>query len=192
MRWALPRIPWAMALIALALSVIGPGLAQSQQSDGETTVEISDFVGEWQGMGILETEDSLFFAMNRRDLDVIISGSEREFTVEWTTITRSGTNPDDPEIRRNSSSLTFRPADHPNVFEARSSGSPLNGDVMSWARLNGQTLSVYQMSITEGGGYSVATYDRTLTDDAMQLRFVRLQDGQPTREVNGQLSQVEQ
>lgn len=186
-----PRRHWVLVLLAFAVILVGPARAQDpQENEEEPTVTIADFEGTWQGMGVLETEDSLFFAMNRRDLDVSVSGDEDRFTVEWTTITRSGENPDDPDIRRESASLTFSPADHPHVYEASSSGNPLDGDPMSWARLHGQTLSVYQMVITEGGGYSVSTYDRTLMDGGMLLRFVRLQDGQPVREVNGQLTRV--
>ena len=185
--------------VVLSAVMIAFGQAGAQDDDAEPieaplerppTLEIADFVGEWQGMGILETEDSLFFSMNRRDIDVRIEGNNSRFTVEWTAVTRSGNNPDDPEIRRESASLTFTPSDHPHVYEASTSADPLGGGVLSWARLHGETLSVYQMAILEDGGYSVATYDRTLVNNELQLRFVRLQDGQPVRQVNGQLSRV--
>lgn len=189
---ALPRTYRILPLLAAMVIVAGVASAQNKQSESaEPTVTISDFAGTWQGMGILETEDSLFFAMNRRDLDVTISGDNREFTVEWTTVTRSGDDPDDPTIRRDTASLDFSPADHPHVYEADSSENPLDGGTMSWARLHGQTLSVYRMAITEDGGYSIANYDRTLADGDLLLRYVRLEDGQPVREVNGQLTRVE-
>lgn len=192
MERAISRRRWLLALVAAIVLPLGAALAQNATpEDTEPTVAIADFVGTWQGMGVLETEDSLFFAMNRRDLDVTIDGDDRRFTVEWTTVRRSGDDPDAPEIRRESASLTFTPADHPYVYEAASSESPLDGGTMSWARLHGQTLSVYEMAITEDGGYAVSTYDRTLSEGGdMALRFVRLQDGQPVREVNGQLSRV--
>lgn len=192
MERAISRRNWLLAVLLALVLPFGTALAQTETPESpEPTVAISDFVGNWQGMGVLETEDSLFFAMNRRDLDVTIDGDDRRFTVEWTTVRRSGDDPDAPEIRRESASLTFSSADHPHVYEASSSESPLDGGTMSWARLHGQTLSVYQMAITEGGGYAVSTYDRTLLDGGdMALRFVRLEDGEPVREVNGQLSRV--
>jgi hypothetical protein len=184
------RLARLLTIMILAVGLAGPLALSAQAQDGEAA-SLADFEGRWVGSGLLDTQDSLFMSMNRRDLDVTIEPFSGGFEVSWTTVSRGG-DPEDPELERESSALTFYETDRPGVYEADDSGNPLDGYVMSWARLHGQTLSVYQMGIVEDGGYEVASYDRTLTGPgSMDLHFRRLRDGEPVRAVNGRLTREE-
>lgn len=165
-----------LVLIALA----GPAIAQN-------ALPIRAFAGTWEGVGLAENSDSLYFGVTTRDLNVRITPRDRGFELYWTTLIRSGGRPDNPDERRREASLTFRPTDTPGVFEAESSENPLNGGVLSWARLHGNTLSVYQMTLNAEGGYEITSYDRTLTGAGLDFTFRRIRDGGPVRTVEGRL-----
>ncbi|MEE8270699.1 MAG: hypothetical protein V3R98_03060 [Alphaproteobacteria bacterium] len=145
------------------------------------------FFGTWQGHGVAENADSLYFAITTRDLDVVIKPDGDGFEITWTTVIRSGGDPNDPDVRRREATLEFRATDRPAVFEAESSGNPLEGDVLSWARITENTLTVYQMVLNDGGGYDLTSYDRTISDLGMELVFRRLRDGDAVRSVTGRL-----
>ena len=172
------------ALLAACLMLLGSAAVRAQD------LPISAFAGTWQGSGVAENADSLFFAVTTRDFDVVIEEAGDGFTVTWTTIIHSGGDPDDPDIRRREASLTFQPSDRPGVYESTDSGDPLEGGVLSWARITGNTLSVHQMALNDGGGFELTTYDRTITSLGMDLDFRRLRDGQEVRSVTGRLIKV--
>ena len=171
-----------MALCAVLLVVVAPrsGFAQS-------FLPIAAFAGTWEGVGVAENSDSLYFGVSTRDLNVRITPSGRGFEVFWTTLVRGGGSPENPDTRRREATLVFAATDDPQIFEAEGSGSPISGGVMSWARLHGQTLSIYQMTLNERGGYELTSYDRTLTGVGMEFAFRRLRDGEPVRTVTGRL-----
>lgn len=151
---------------------------------------ITAFYGTWQGAGVAESADSLYFAMTARDFDVVISAAGDGFAITWTTVIHSGGDPSNPDVRRRESSLTFEPSGRPGVYEATNSGNPVDGEVLSWARIDGNTLSVHQMTLNDGGGFDLSTYNRTLTSLGMELDFQRLRDGEQIRSVTGRLIKV--
>ena len=151
---------------------------------------IEAFFGFWQGNGVAENADSLYFAVTTRDFDVRIEPADGGFRITWTTIIRSGGDPNNPDVRRREATLTFRPSDRPDVFEATASRNPLEGGVMSWARIEENTLSVYQMTLNDRGGYELTSYDRTLSGVGMELAFRRLRDGEEVRTVTGRLIKI--
>ena len=172
------------ALLSAVLLMFGTLTARAQD------LPISAFYGTWQGNGIAENADSLYFAITTRDFDVVIRESGSGFTVTWTTVIRSGGDPNNPDVRRREASLTFRPTDRPGVYESTDSGDPLDGEVLSWARISGNTLSVHQMTLNDTGGFELTTYDRTITGLGMDLSFRRLRDGEQVRSVSGRLIKI--
>ena len=148
---------------------------------------ISAFFGTWQGAGVAENADSLYFAMTTRDFDVTIAPAGDGFTITWTTVIRGGGDPGNPDVRRRQASLTFEPSGRPGVYEAVGSANPVGGGVLSWARIADTTLSIHQMTLNDSGGFELSTYDRTLTALGMELSFRRLRDGEQIRTVTGRL-----
>ncbi len=173
-----------IGFLAAMVLVFGTPLARAAD------LPVSAFYGTWQGSGVAENADSLFFAMTTRDFDVVIEEASDGFTVTWTTVIRSGGDPNNPDIRRRQSSLTFEPADRPGVYESTDSGDPLEGGVLSWARVRENTLSIHQMTLNDSGGFELTTYDRTITDVGMELSFRRLRDGEQVRTVTGRLIKI--
>lgn len=174
----------ARSILAAAL-VLAAWLAPAAAE----TAPLDRFYGQWQGTGLADDADARFFAMGARDLDVRIEPSGDGFKLTWITLTRGG-NAANPEVQRREQSLTFDKTDRPFVFQAEDSASPLEGGILSWARLHDATLSVYQMALSETGGFELFSYDRTLTQDGMELVFRRLRDGDQIRAVHGRLNRV--
>lgn len=171
------------ALLMMLLVSISPLRAQEP-------APLDAFFGTWQGTGIAENADSLFFAVTARDLDVSVQPDGDGFVVDWTAVIRSGGDPNNPDIRRRTAALSFRPGDQPSLYVAAGSSNPLTGGAMSWARVHGRTLSIYELTLNEHGGYELTSYDRMLTDLGMELVFQRIRDGEVVRVVRGRLVKV--
>ncbi len=147
---------------------------------------IDAFHGRYQGSGIAENRDSLYFGVTVRDLDVVIGPEGTGFFVQWTSVIRSGGDPASPKIKRRTQRMSFVPVPSGRMFIAQGSQNP-TGDGYAWARIAEQTLTVNVMRIGGDGGYSVQTYDRTLTGTGISLKFVNVTNGEPTREVSARL-----
>jgi len=133
-----------------------------------------------------------------RDIGVEIrpvEDDDHDFTIEWdTVITRA-----DGSTKANSDKILFQDtkrdaiyssAMRVNVFGKRTPLDPLSGDPFVWARLIGNTLTVFALLITDAGSYEMQVYDRTLTGDSMALRFSRVRDGEKLKEIIGGLTRV--
>jgi hypothetical protein len=146
------------------------------------------FYGVFSGGGVAESEDSAYFGVTARDLDVVIRADGPGFSVAWTTVIRQGGDPNKPNVRRKVTIKTFQPVGgRPNLFRAVDSGDPLAGPELVWARIRGSTLTIYLMSIESDGSYEMQRYDRTVSGDGMQLLFTREKDGDPVRKVTGRM-----
>ncbi|MFP6756763.1 MAG: hypothetical protein VCC99_00885 [Alphaproteobacteria bacterium] len=139
------------------------------------------FFGTFQGSGIVENRDSLYFGATVRDLDVVIAPAGDGFKVTWTTIIRGGGDPDKPNTRRKTQTVAFAPTGQTGVFRGTNSGDPLSGNPYIWARIAAQTMTVYILHITAGGTYEMQSYARTLGGYGMDLVFSRIRDGEPVR-----------
>ncbi len=153
-------------------------------------VPIEAFYGQFQGSGIAENEDSLYFGVTVRDVDVKIGPLDQGFYVEWTSVIRSGGDPDNPDIRRRTSRADFAPGDRPGVFPAQDTGNLLAGEPVIWARIANQTLTIHVIAMADDGGYQVQSYDRTLTGNGMELKFISIRDGEAVRQVSARLVKV--
>jgi hypothetical protein len=168
-------------LIAAALIFVASG-AWAQ------TVGPAAFYGVFSGGGLAENEDSLYFGVTARDLDVTIRPDGAGFSVSWTTVIRQGGDPKNPNVRRRTTVKSFQPIPgRPNVFRAADSGDPVAGQESVWARIHGSTLTVYLMSVDPGGSYEMQRYDRTVGVGGMQLVYTSEKDGEKLRKVTGRM-----
>ncbi len=164
-----------VGVVLLALLGLKDALAQS-------ALPIEAFKGRFVGSGVAQNDFSDYYGMTVRDLDVTIStggagSAGGGFTVAWTTVIRKG-DPDNPKIKRRSNQIAFAPSGRPNVYRAVKAVDPASGEPYAWARIAGNTLTVYSMIIHDDGGYEIHQYDRTLTGTGMELEFSRLRDGE--------------
>ena len=120
MRKALTSATLVLAIVLLWGAV--PGAKAAEQ------LSIEAFYGNFQGSGIARTDASDYFGLTLRDFDVTIRPEGSGISISWTTVLRQGGDPDNPDVRRKSNSLTFVPSDLPGVYRAthfrRRSGGP--------------------------------------------------------------------
>jgi hypothetical protein len=116
------------------------------------------------------------------------------FTLEWTTVIY---RPDGP--KRQSYAVNFALTDRPGIFSSAMRSDlfgqsqpldPLKGDPYLWAQLGGRTLTVHAMLITDDGGYEMQTYERTLAEGGMVLKFSRDHNGREMKTIFGKLKRV--
>ena len=173
-------------IFAFALAA-SAGLASS----GASAQGIEKFFGHFEGSGISENADSIYFAVSVRDLDVKISPAPNGgFTLDWTTVTREKGDPNNPKVKRKQASLTFMPANKPGVYRADSESDPLDGAPIWWSRVDGTSLYTYRMQINEDGTWRVQKYVRTVSGSGMELVFESIEDGAQVRQVRARLIKV--
>lgn len=146
--------------------------------------KIDEFYGAYLGHG---AEDPVGAAgdmekQTRFSQVIIRSADESGFTIEWATLKLKG---DDIPRQADTKSYTqtFRAADRPNLYRDVTSGDANLGADTSWAVINGDTLSIVQISVGPEGGYFVTHYDRTLTAKGMDVRFTRFENSRIVRAV---------
>ena len=153
-------------------------------------LNIKAFFGKFQGGGIAENDDSIYFGVTARDFDVTIAPAGSGFSVIWTSVIRGGGDPNKPNVRRKTTKRTFEPTGKRGVWKAVESKDPVADGELCWARLRENTLSVYLMVIRDDGAYEIQKYDRTLQPSGMLMNFTRVRDGERVRQVKGRLVKV--
>ena len=176
---------WMIAAAMLLAAFGGYGASAAD-------ARIGAFAGSYQGSGVADGRDSVYFTITARDLDVTIKPDGSNFTLSWTTVTHNG----GPSARaqRKTESVSFAALDPktPNVFRAVTPGDPMAGQPYYWARISGQTLTVYALTVAPSGVYDLTSWSRTLTTTGMDLVFRRQRDGEALRVVKGKLAKVAQ
>lgn len=177
-----------LLVLLLGLTISSAGWAQSG---------VERFLGSYVGSGVAERNGSV--ESEQRDMDVTLRPYKGDgFTLKWITVVRSvegertGTG-----VRRREIEESFLPSeDNPNLFILAPRGSlfekaelpnPLEGEPMRWATVEDDTLSVYSLGITEDGRSEMQIYHRTLTENGMDVSFLRLEDENVELRVVGEL-----
>jgi len=179
-----------MMKIAQAVLMTATLLWTSAAAAADRSIE--DFYGEYTGRSVSASSE----ALKTRDINVEIKEIRRGFNVAWTTVTfREG-----EKASRKSYSIDFRRTKRDNIFQSamrqdvfgnQTPNDPMQGQPYVWARLRGDTLSVYALIVTDDGSYDMQVYHRTLTQDGMALEFKRFLEGQEVKSIAGKLQRVE-
>lgn len=153
---------------------------------------IEKFYGEYTGRTVSTSVKEL----KARDINVEIKEIRRGFNISWTTVTlRKGA-----KAKRKSYSIDFRKTKRGGIFQSamrkdvfgnRAPNDPMKGDPYVWARLRGDTLTVYALIVTSDGSYDMQVYDRTLTKNGMNLDFKRFLEGQEVKSIKGELQRIQ-
>ena len=171
-----------MGWVGLLLVALLPAPAQAQDA------RISEFAGTYQGSGVAEGRDNVYFTIVARDLDVTIRPKDGGFDVTWTTITQGTTR--GQRVVRKTETVSFANGEKPTVFKAATPVEPMAGAPYYWARIAGRTLTVYALTIGGNGAYELTSWARTLNASGMDLVFRRLSDGEAARTVRGKLVKI--
>lgn len=146
--------------------------------------DITPFLGTYEGNAEIDVDGKI----EERDMAARITRKDDGFEVNWTTVIYKT----DGRIKETSYSIGFVPSVRENIFGSAMKTNvfgkpepldPLNGEPFVWARLEGDTLSVYSLFINELGGYEMQEYHRTLTEGGLDLLFRRLHNGTPKKEI---------
>jgi hypothetical protein len=177
-----------LAIFLLAIGALSPASA----ADG-----IARFYGSYVGSGTAERSDDK--AVEQRDLDVTIRPfKDNGFSLKWITVMRAPDGERASEgVKRREIDETFIPyKDRAGVYiDAPSGGlfakaelpNPLKGEPMRWAAIDGDTLTVYSMAITDTGAAELQIFHRTLTEKGMKVTFLRMHDEQVLVRLSGDL-----
>ncbi|MGV6849020.1 MAG: hypothetical protein ACWA5A_11645 [Marinibacterium sp.] len=172
---ALSHLLPAIAGLLLSVVVAMPGRA----------AEISDFVGEYVGHAEIQVGEDT----NQRDLSVEIGVTRAGFRVEWTTTTYRS----DGRVKTAEYSINFVPSDRKGVFAAAMKRNvfghevqldPMKGEPYVWARLVGDTLTVFSLFVDDDGGYEIQEFNRTLAPGGLDLEFISVTNGAERRRIN--------
>ncbi|XDA99777.1 hypothetical protein AB1M95_07720 [Sulfitobacter sp. LCG007] len=170
-RRAVAALSGSLMWIALALA---PALA-----------DIAPFVGEYAGEAQVTDPDGETF---ERDMSVQISETRDGFQVNWTSRTFRA----DGRVKNASYSINFVPSDRPGVYAAAMKRNvfghevqldPMKGEPYVWARIDGDTLTVYSLYVDADGGYELQQFDRSLAEGGLNLAFKSILDGDIQRTV---------
>ncbi|MCP4327477.1 MAG: hypothetical protein GY791_03465 [Alphaproteobacteria bacterium] len=150
---------------------------------------ISAFYGKWSGSGKSSGMAGGFFDVSERDLDVTISAAGNGVRVAWTTFLRKGSDPQNQEVVKRAAKITFRAGGRPNVFIEKRGTDPFDDKPLSWARIDGRTLTTYTFVVDKDGVYSLSSYARTLARNGrnMELLFALFRDGERVRTARAKL-----
>jgi hypothetical protein len=149
------------------------------------------FFGTYRGRGIADPD----LGASARDLDVTIAPVAGGFSVTWTTVAHDV----HAAPRTKTYTVSFEPTGRAGIYGSRMRtdmfgkrvpDDPLRGAPYVWARLRDKTLSVYALLITADGGYEMQVYHRTLVEDGLALKFLRLREGEAVRTVTAPLIRV--
>lgn len=133
---------------------------------------IEPFLGNWQGQAVTSADSELL----PEDLRVTVAKTASDIQLSWNDLTL----PDRQRIE-----ARFVHTDRQGVFEyapeagsfldrmfaAPSSGNPLQGETLLWARMEADALAVYSLTIDDQGGFDLDHYSWSRTEEGLRLRF---------------------
>ena len=182
--------PFWLAVVAL----IGLALASDMASAKDSKSALEPFFGRYLGSSTSIVGEGL----SHRDYTIEIEPYMKiGFTMKWVTILRYT----DRKPKTKSHKMSFLPyrerpgifysAVKKNVFGNLRPSDPLTGAPYVWAALNGNTLTMNALYITDnGGGYELQTFKRTLEDKGLDSHFESIRDGKQLRHITGRLERV--
>lgn len=173
--------------VGFAMGFLGGGAAWADAS------KLTPFFGTYEGASLAPSREA-----QPRDLKVLIEpAADDGFTIAWQTTLYESHD----DTRRKTQSLQFRPRkENPELYEVAATElsvgmlptkDPLDGAPFAWARVIGNVMSVYVLTIPKSGDYVIQSYDRALTNGGLALAFTRVRNGNLEKRLWGALDRVD-
>lgn len=146
--------------------------------------DITPFIGSYRG----EAEFTYEGNVQRRDMRTEIEETSKGFIVNWTSVSYRANG----GTKEKSYTIEFSPSMRDNIYKSEMKKNlfgkatpldPLQGEPFVWARIEGETLSVFSLFINEIGEYEVQEFHRTLVPAGLDLVFRRVHDGKLSKEI---------
>jgi hypothetical protein len=153
-------------------------------------------ISRFEGIYVGEAEFVFEGKTERRDMSTVISATKKGFVLSWTSVSYK----QDGSSKSKTYTIDFIPSARTNIYKSAMQTNlfgkavpldPLLGDPFVWARLEGDTLSVYSLFINSVGEYEMQEFHRTLIDEGLDLVFLRVHNGAPEKEIRAVLMRVE-
>jgi hypothetical protein len=96
------------------------------------------------------------------------------------------------DFRRTTRNNIYMSAMRLDLFGNPVSLDPLEGGPYIWARLSGDTLTVYILKITDAGAQDLRIYKHTVTAQGMDVEETRFRDSEPLHRIDASLKKVGQ
>jgi len=170
------RVGTVFAILLALVFATGPARANGL---------IEPFVGDYVGSAeVLDANGERI----PRDMSVSIRSNKKGFTVEWTSTTRKP----DGRLKAKSYSIDFLPTERDglysaamrqNVFGHAVQLDPMKGEPFVWARIRGDTMTMFSLFVDEDGDYEIQQFDRTLVEGGLKLKFTDARNGEQKRSV---------
>ncbi|MEM1073013.1 MAG: hypothetical protein AAF665_13440 [Pseudomonadota bacterium] len=148
--------------------------------------DIAPFLGSYTGSAEVVSANG---ESRDRDMSVDISEQDEGFRVSWT----SSTYRKDGSVNEKSYTVDFVPTEREGVYAAAQKKNvfghlvqldPMKGEPYVWGQIDGDSLTVYSMFVTESGGYEMQEFDRKLAPGGLNLDFRRVRNGEILRTVS--------
>ena len=163
---------------ALILLLFPQGVAAAEGN-------LERFFGAYSGFGFAQDSTGPFIN-TERDFAMAIGPLEAGgFEIVWQTVKRKGSNPNALDATLSQHELRFRPTDQPGLYHSLANSDPLAGGNLSWAKLDGDYLTVYSFVVEADGVPELHVYRRLWTAKGLELFFSALRDGEEVRTVRG-------
>jgi len=184
----------AMLAVAGALTLADAGPVAAQDGD-----PVGPFVGTYVGTAEVFGPDGTL--EERRDMDIVVVDEPRGgFTIRWINVTLVDGRRDVPGVERRLDEVRFMEGESPgrfveevrgSLFERRRAVEPLEGDPIVWARIDGDSLGIFNFVLRDDGAYALQTYERILTDVGMDIVYRSIVEGEVIRRIEGRTVRVE-
>jgi hypothetical protein len=152
-------------------------------------VQISAFFGRYEGTGITEKLEGVYYGIAAPDLNIEIGLAANGFYLQWTRVDRASQDRADQQVARTNQRIEFTPSGHSGTYRAIGQDSKVNG-LYTWATVSGQSLTVSQMGVDARGGLEIQNYARTLTDLGMLLEASRFYNAEQLLFLRGRMIKV--
>jgi hypothetical protein len=160
---------------------------------------LKDFMGTYLGRATVkdfETQQS-----EEREIDVEIAPyKDRGFRIRWVNVTLVNGRRDVAGVKRRVAESAFVPAKghgyyvevrEGSVFAEREEVTPMGGDALRWAVIDGRGMHVHSFVVQQDGRYELQSYSRRRTGGGLELAYERVVDGKRTRTIEGRAIKVE-
>ena len=146
--------------------------------------EIEQFEGTFTGKAEFTTDGGV----QKRDMSTTIEMQDEGFVLSWTSVTYRS----DGRTKTSTYTIDFVPSARENIYQSAMKKNlfgkatpldPLQGEPFVWARIEGDTFSVFSLFINETGEYEIQEFHRTLAEGGLDLLFRRYRNGALDREI---------
>ena len=182
---------YLVSIVVALLALTGPASAEAH---------LDRFFGAYVGSGT--AVHPIHGHAEVRALDVTVEPNKKDgFRIKWITVIHPADGPVGHPIKRREIEENFVPSDwNGAVFISAPKGgmftkaelpNPLAGEPMRWAAVDGDALTVYSAGISEKGAFETQIYRRTLTENGLDVVFLRLENERVMLRADGRLTKTE-